>query len=75
MDLQLNGQIVVITGSSKGIGKGIAEAFLQEGATVVLTGRNKSILKTTQKYFMKTYGIERVHSFAGDLQKDCVKLE
>lgn len=28
-------KIVVITGSAKGIGKGIKEAFLKEGATVL----------------------------------------
>lgn len=32
---------VVITGGSKGIGAGIAEVFLKEGANVVISGRNE----------------------------------
>lgn len=35
----LNGKVVVITGASRGIGKGIALALGSEGATVYVTGR------------------------------------
>ena len=40
MDLGLKGKKALITGSTKGIGLGIAEVFAGEGAEVVLTGRN-----------------------------------
>ena len=31
-------KIAIVTGANKGIGKAIAQAFLEEGATVVLCG-------------------------------------
>jgi 3-oxoacyl-[acyl-carrier protein] reductase len=72
MDLQLDGRIVLVTGSSKGIGKGIAEGFLQEGATVILTGRDRTLLEAQQDAFQTQYSPDRVKGFVGDLQQGSV---
>ncbi len=43
----LTRNVILITGASRGIGKAIAEQFLQENATVVLVSRNLEDLKKT----------------------------
>ena len=40
MNLELQGKVALVTGSSKGIGLAIAQALRQEGCTVVLNGRD-----------------------------------
>ena len=44
MDLQLNNQVVLITGASKGIGLACARAFALEGARVAIAARQPAVL-------------------------------
>jgi glucose 1-dehydrogenase len=43
--MNLKEKVVVITGSSKGLGKALAKAFLNEGSKVVINSRDRSELK------------------------------
>src|SRR5271167_3272544 len=45
MDLGLKGKIALVTGSSRGIGRGIALALAAEGCDVMLTGRDEAALR------------------------------
>ena len=54
MDLGLTGNIVVVTGASKGIGYACAEAFAREGARVVLVSRSAANLDAALAKFPAT---------------------
>src|SRR5579875_1199680 len=45
---ELDGRIIAITGASEGIGRAVARACAQHGATVVLIGRNQRKLEAVQ---------------------------
>ncbi|PLS02406.1 SDR family NAD(P)-dependent oxidoreductase [Neobacillus cucumis] len=62
MDLQLHGKNVLITGGSKGIGKAIAKAFVEEGANVLITARQMEALEMTKQEIG-----ERVSIFQADI--------
>ena len=46
---RLSGKVVAITGANRGIGRAIAEALAQEGARVVLMGRDRRALQRTAR--------------------------
>ena len=47
MELRLDGKAAIVTGGSKGIGKGIAKAFADAGAQVLITARKADALEAT----------------------------
>src|SRR5215468_10358514 len=59
MELSLKGKIALVTGSSRGIGRGVALALAGEGADVMLTGRDRAALDETAASIAKSGGRAR----------------
>lgn len=55
---RLNGKVAVITGGNSGIGLATAKDFIAEGASVIITGRNKeAVNKAVNELGNDAYGI------------------
>jgi NAD(P)-dependent dehydrogenase (short-subunit alcohol dehydrogenase family) len=66
MDLQLDGKLALVTGSTAGIGYAIAEALAREGARVIVNGRTEqAVVEAAGALAASTGGT--VTGFAGDL--------
>lgn len=68
MDLQLQERTIFVTGGSRGIGLGIVEACLAEGARVAFTARTAGPLEETRARLAEQYGADRVWAMAGDMR-------
>ena len=64
----IESKIVLITGSSRGIGFSLAKGFCEAGATVVLNGTSEETLKTSVEMLKKAGG--RVHGYAFDVTNE-----
>ncbi|MFC3578235.1 SDR family oxidoreductase [Streptomyces yaanensis] len=58
---ELSGKVALVTGASRGIGYGVAEALVARGDRVVITGRNEEALKEA----VEKLGGDRVIGVAG----------
>src|SRR5690242_16761488 len=58
---ELSGKVALITGASRGIGYGVAEALVARGDRVCITGRNEDALKEA----VERLGADRVIGVAG----------
>ena len=58
---------VVITGSTRGIGRGLAVEFLKRDCRVVVSGKNQERLKLTEADFIRDFGEENVEAVLCDV--------
>lgn len=67
MDLQLQGKWALVCASSKGLGRGCAEALAREGANVVVTARGEAALEATAAALRALNPAAEVRAVAGDI--------
>ena len=65
---QLKGKVAIITGSSKGIGEGIAKLFASEGAKVVISSRDINACQLAAKEIGKVKG--EIYCISCDVSKE-----
>jgi 3-oxoacyl-[acyl-carrier protein] reductase len=68
MDLRLTGKRAIVTGSSSGIGEGIAKTLAREGASIVVQGRNEKAASRVQHEIDAAGG--KAIAAIGDLSTD-----
>ena len=66
--MRLKDKVAIITGGSRGIGRGVAVAFANEGAAVAIVGRNKTVCDETAAFITKNGGTAIVIS--ADVSKE-----
>ncbi len=67
MDLGLQGKWALVCAASKGLGKGCAQALVQEGVHVVITARGQDALQVTAEELRQLVPGVQVLAVAGDI--------
>ena len=69
MDLGLEGKVALVAAASKGLGRAVATELAMEGAKVVISSRDESVLSRTAVEMREKTGA-RVDFFVADLGRD-----
>ncbi len=67
MDLGLKGKVAVVTASSRGLGRAVAEALAAEGAKLALCSRNAGAVGSAAREIKEKYGVD-VYSAPCDVE-------
>ncbi len=68
MELGLKGKIALVTGSSRGLGKAIAESFAKEGTNLLLCSRHHKEIEEVANQIKNKYNVEAL-SIGADVSK------
>ena len=58
MDLGIKGKRALVCASSKGLGRGCAEALAEAGVNLILNGRGPEALEATAAHIRDTYDVQ-----------------
>jgi len=74
MDLGINGKRALVCASSKGLGRGCAEALAEAGVNLVMNARGSEALEATAQHIRDTYGVS-VETVACDVATEAGRAE
>ncbi|MDP7151036.1 MAG: SDR family oxidoreductase [Paracoccaceae bacterium] len=74
MDLGIKGKRAVVCASSKGLGRGCAEALAEAGCDLVMNARGAEALEATAQHIRDTYGVS-VETVACDVTTEAGRAE
>ena len=74
MDLGIKGRRALVCASSKGLGRGCAEALAAEGVDLVLNARGSEALEATARAIRAGYGVD-VTAVAADITSEAGHAE
>ena len=73
MDLGIKGRTALVCASSKGLGRGCAEALAAEGVDLVLNARGSEALEATAASIRDAYGVA-VTTIAADITLSLIHI-
>ncbi|MCT4608120.1 MAG: SDR family oxidoreductase [Pelagimonas sp.] len=74
MDLGIRGKRALVCASSKGLGRGCAEALAEAGVNLVMNARGAEALEATAQHIRDTYGVEVV-TVAADIVSEAGRAQ
>jgi NAD(P)-dependent dehydrogenase (short-subunit alcohol dehydrogenase family) len=63
----LTGKVAIVTGATRGIGRGIAETLCEQGASVVVCSRNEADCANTAQELCERHGENRAYAIPADI--------
>ena len=69
----LNDQVILVTGSSRGLGWEMAKAMAEAGATVILNGRDRKLLSKRQAELEKAGLMSAIQAFDAANENEVLK--
>ena len=74
MDLGISGKTALVCASSKGLGRGCAEALAEAGVHLILNGRGAEALEATADEIRAAHGVD-VKAVAADITSDAGRAQ
>ncbi len=74
MEISLTGKVSLITGSTRGIGRAIAEKFAASGSTVVITGTSREKAEAVAKEISEKYSVDAFGVEMNLLSEESIKM-